>query len=403
MPFVYFYPKRDSDIYSPSVITDKSNQLKNSLSKTLSRYYPFAGRVRDRVSIDCNDEGVVLLEARIKCLLSEIIENPKAETLNLLFADDLQWKDSNLSSLLAVQISYFDCGGMAISVCISHKIGDGVTMVKFINDWATMTRNPSGELSPEFNAASMFPQGDLPIMPEFLLEEGNCFSKRFVFDGSKIAALKAMVADKVQNPTRVEVVTALLCKCAISASISNSGSPNPTLFIQALNLRNRMVPPLPENTMGNMASFFPVSTMGESKIELHDLVGQMKESMAQYCNTYVKKFRGEEWLSIYREFLKESRKLFIGGNQVLYTCSSWCRFPLYESDFGWGKPIWVTTASIVLKNTVLMMDTRSGDGIEVSVNLEEQDMAVFERDAELLGFASFNPSALELSSRASFR
>ena len=55
----------------------------------------------------------------------------------------------------------------------------------------------------------------------------------------------------------------------------------------------------------------------------------------------------------------------------------------------------MTIAGCVLKNTVVMMDTRSGDGIEVFVNLEEQDMAVFESDAELLGFASFNPSALD--------
>ncbi len=393
VPFVYFYPNQGSD--TPSFITDKANQLKNSLSKTLSRYYPFAGRVKDRLSIDCNDEGVVFLEARIKCMLSEILENPKAEALNLLFADDLQWKDSNLSSLLAIQISYFDCGGMAIGVCISHKIGDAATMVTFINDWATMTCNPDVELSPEFNLASMFPRGDLPTITEAVLKETKCLSKRYVIDTSKIAALKAMIADKVENPTRVEVVTALIYKCAISASRSNSESPNPTLFVQTVNLRNRMIPPLPENTMGNMASFFAVSTMEESEIELHGLVGQMKESMAHFCNTYVNKFRGEEWLLLIKEFLKESRKLFIGGNQVVYRCSSWCKFPLYEADFGWGKPIWVTIASCVLKNTVVMMDTRSGDGIEVFVNLEEQDMAVFESDAELLGFASFNPSALD--------
>ena len=388
VPIVYFYPK---------CCSDTSSQLKNSLSKTLSFYYPFAGRVRERVSIDCNDEGVVFLEARIKCMLSEILKNPKAETINLFFPDDLQWKDSKLRSLVAVQISYFDCGGMAIGVCLSHKVGDAATMASFINDWATMTRNPDGKLSPEFNLASMFPQGDLPILPEAVTKEGNSFSKRFVFDASKIAALKAIVGDKVKNPTRVEVVTALIYKCAISASRSSSGSTKPTLLLQTINMRRRVEPPLPENTMGNVASLFAVSTMeGESDIDLHGLVGQMKESMANFCNTYAKKFRGEEWLSTIKENLKESRKLFIGGNQVVYTSSSWCNFPLYEADFGWGKPIWVTVARCAINGAILLMDTRSGNGVEVFVTLEEQDMAVFERDAELLEFASSNPSALDL-------
>ena len=49
-------------------------------------------------------------------------------------------------------------------------------------------------------------------------------------------------------------------------------------------------------------------------------------------------------------------------------------------------------------HVIVMMDTRNGDGIEVFVDLEDEDMAVFERDAELLGYASFNPCALALRS-----
>ena len=258
---------------------------------------------------------------------------------------------------MAIQISYSDCGGMAIGVCMSHMIGDTATMVTFINDWATMTRNPDGELSPEFNLASMFRRGDLTIMPEVAPKVGNSFAKRFVFDASKIAALKAIVGDKVKNPTRVEVVTALIYKCAISASRSTSGSAKPTLLLLPVNMRKRTEPPLPENTMGNAASLFAVSTMeGESDIELHGLVGQMKETMARFCNSYVRKFRGEEWLSTIKEFWKELSKLFIGGNQVVYISSSWCRFPFYEADFGWGKPIWVTTASHVQKGACYRYD-----------------------------------------------
>lgn len=398
-PIVYFYPKEASASDHYPNFCDKSNQLKKSLSETLAIYYPFSGRIKDRVSIDCNDEGVIFVEARIKVQLSQILEQPKDEVLDLLFTDKLQWNDdSNLTVILAVQVSFFDCGGMAIGICMSHKVADTSTMINFINDWAAMTRDHKADqyVSPKFIAATVFPRGEIPLPPESVIEKGDCISKRFVFDASKVAALKTLVCDKVQNPTRVEVVTSFIHRCVISALKSNSGSlsnPN-TLLIQTVNMRARMVPPLPKSSVGSMVWYYAVSTAeDESVIELHELVTQMKERMAQFCGTYLEKF-GKEWPSIFLECMEESRKSFHIQNLVVYRCSSWCRFPIYEADFGWGKPIWVTIASCVLKNTIFLIDTRNGEGIEVYVNLEKQHMDMFERDPELLAFASLNPSVL---------
>ncbi|PRQ40011.1 putative salutaridinol 7-O-acetyltransferase [Rosa chinensis] len=397
-PVVYFYPKEESDSDHNPNFGDKSNQLKRSLSEILAKYYPFSGRIRDRVSIDCNDEGVIFVEARIKVKLSEILEHPKDEVLDLLFTDNLQWNDdSNLTVILAIQVSFFDCGGMAIGICMSHKVADTCTMINFINDWAAITRDHKADqyVSPEFIAATVFPQGEIPLLPQSVIEKGDYVSKRFVFAAPKVAALKAMVCDKVQNPSKVEVVTAFIHRCAISALKSNSGSLlNPsTLLIQTVNLRGRMVPPLPKSSVGSMVWFYAVPTAeDESVIELHDLVSQMKERMAHFCVTYAEKF-GKEWPLIFMECMKDSRKLFQKQNLVVYRCSSWCRFPVYEADFGWGKPIWVTIASCVMKNSIFLIDTRNGEGIEAHVNLEKQHMDVFARDAELLAFASLNPSA----------
>lgn len=40
------------------------------------------------------------------------------------------------------------------------------------------------------------------------------------------------------------------------------------------------------------------------------------------------------------------------------------------------------------KNVVILMSTKDGDGIEAWVNMVDEDMALFERDAELLSFVS---------------
>jgi shikimate O-hydroxycinnamoyltransferase len=71
---------------------------------------------------------VSFLVAKIKKNLSEILQNPTEKLLNSLFPNELQWKDMDWSdTLIAIQINDFSCGGMAISICMSHKIGDAAT------------------------------------------------------------------------------------------------------------------------------------------------------------------------------------------------------------------------------------------------------------------------------------
>ncbi|KAL5569953.1 hypothetical protein UlMin_026528 [Ulmus minor] len=376
IPIVYFYKSTTSS-------TVNISHLKISLSKTLARYYPFAGRLNDGVSMECKDEGIVFIEATISSNLTEILENPKYETLDSLFPDGLRWKDWTGGSCLAIQVSFFNCGGLAIAMCMSHKLADANTICQFFNTWAAMARVPVGRdesTLPELNAASIFPRGNMPgISGSAKFEKGNNVSKRFVFEASKIASLKAMVGEKVQTPTRVQVVTALIQKCAISASRRiNTGTSNPSIMIQSVNLRSRMVPPVPENCAGNMTWFFSIHTY---------------DGRNQAINTF-KRLRGEEGPLLIKELLKESKRVFQNENLVKYNYTSWCRFLFYEADFGWGKPIWVTNGGCVFKDTVMMMDTRNGDGIEAFVNLEKEEMELFENDMKLLGFASLNPSVI---------
>ncbi|KAK2651137.1 hypothetical protein Ddye_018626 [Dipteronia dyeriana] len=51
---IFFYEKAPKN----------SDQLKTSLSQTLSHYYPLAGQVKDHLSVDCNDNGVTFVEAQ---------------------------------------------------------------------------------------------------------------------------------------------------------------------------------------------------------------------------------------------------------------------------------------------------------------------------------------------------
>lgn len=60
IPIILFYPSQlDSNLDR----AQRSHQLKQSLSKLLTQFYPLAGRIIINSSVHCNDSGVPFLEA----------------------------------------------------------------------------------------------------------------------------------------------------------------------------------------------------------------------------------------------------------------------------------------------------------------------------------------------------
>lgn len=405
IPVALFYHPNESD--KQSIISN----LKNSLSEVLTRYYPFAGRLRDQLSIECNDEGVPFRVTEIKGEQSTILQNPNETLLRLLFPDKLPWKVTEYDeSIAAVQINFFSCGGLAITACVCHKMGDATTTLNFVNDWAAMTKEKGEALTqlslPLLNGGvSVFPHKDMPCFPEIVFGKGNksnAVCRRFVFPPSKINSLKEMVTSHgVQNPSRVEVITAWIYMRAVHALGLTFDK---TSFRQVVSLRRRMTPPLPNKSVGNMFWFLYMCTPGADKdeeIELHDLVAKTKANFADFCEVYPKKFGGED-----KDVAFISKCMNQGPSPLnkppgydeikdvhnLFIYTSWCGFPLYNADFGWGKPLWATTCGWFVSNGMLLTDTRDGRGVEVIVNMEEEDIVRFERDVELLQYATLNPS-----------
>lgn len=78
--------------------------------------------------------------------------------------------------------------------------------------------------------------------------------------------------------------------------------------------------------------------------------------------------------------MNELGNLYVRDDIDLYNYTSWCKFPLNEADFGWGKPTWISSAySSLIKNVAMLMDTKEGDGIEAWITLKKEEMDIFER------------------------
>ncbi|KAL7244456.1 hypothetical protein ACSBR1_016661 [Camellia fascicularis] len=87
--------------------------------------------------------------------------------------------------------------------------------------------------------------------------------------------------------------------------------------------------------------------------------------------------------------LKELGEVYSNERIDYFSCTSVCNGGIYEADFGWGRPVWVSLGGAedpLIMNLIFLMDIRSGGGIEAWVSLSEEEMDLFECDPELLEF-----------------
>ncbi|XP_021834177.1 BAHD acyltransferase At5g47980-like [Prunus avium] len=404
LPLLLFYPNNISDdvvnnIDRKSLFAERSKLLKTSLSEALTQFYPFAGEFEYNVSISCNDHGAGFIESQVNCPISKILENPDFEIIKHLLPTAIQSKQSEAGHLLLVQVNLFECGGLTIGVSISHKVADASMLSTFIKSCATIALGSASIASDqvllpaEFGvAATLFPPQDVFNSPQPIMEliKDNCITKRFVFDASKIAALKSKAASAaVPNPTRVEVVSALIWKCALQASRSNMGFIKPSSWTHAVNMRKISGLAMAENILGNFVSFCTAMTT-ESEVELESLVDKLRKGIEECKEKYSNGFSGEDAF----QTIEGLKNLRMKDSIETYGCISWCRFSFYQADFGWGKPSWVSFSSSESKNTTLLMDMSDGVGIEALLSLEVEHMAIIERNEDLLAYASLNPSVV---------
>ncbi|KAK1256722.1 Salutaridinol 7-O-acetyltransferase [Acorus gramineus] len=100
---VLFYPINGGDQSPPA---HRETVLKTSLSRLLTSFYPLAGRL-----------------------------------------------------LLHLQLTHFSCASSALGICFSHQIGDGSSWALLLKAWSASAHLGvvSPQLTPRFNAASIFP------------------------------------------------------------------------------------------------------------------------------------------------------------------------------------------------------------------------------------------------------
>ncbi|KAA8519003.1 hypothetical protein F0562_016223 [Nyssa sinensis] len=162
-------------------------------------------------------------------------------------------------------------------------------------------------------------------------------------------------------------------------------APKTTTFRMAVNCRHRVEPKLDPLYFGNAIQSIPtVASVGELlSRNLGWCADQLHRNVVAHDDATVR--RGvEDWES--------NPRLFPLGNfdGAMITMGSSPRFPMYDNDFGWGRPVAVRSGRAnKFDGKISAFPGSDGDGsIDLEVVLAPETMAGLETDRDFMAYVS---------------
>lgn len=424
----------------PLSSADLFSLLKLSLSRTLSHFPALAGRLQTdatgHVHIVCNDAGVDFFHAKAPHLSVAALLPPPDRDIPSEYRRFFQY-DNTLSyaghdkPLVAVQVTELN-DSVFVGCTVNHAVVDGTSFWNFFNTFAEMARGAKKiTRTPDFGrdtvldsaAVLAFPEGgpsatfsgDEPLRekifrfsreailkmkfrannstqkpelpgPEILGKQSNDGWGVNYKNNGKITPVKDEALLK-KNPTAE--ISSFQSLCAqLWRSVTRARNLNAnksTTFRMAVNCRHRLVPRLELLYFGNAIQSIPTAaTVGE--LLSNDLSwggDRLHKNVVAHDDATVR--RGvKEWES--------NPRLFPLGNfdGAMITMGSSPRFPMYDNDFGWGRPLAVRSGRAnKFDGKISAFPGPEGNGsVDLEVVLAPETMAVLENDLEFMQYVS---------------
>ncbi|KAI3809123.1 hypothetical protein L1987_25092 [Smallanthus sonchifolius] len=441
----HYIQKGNLFLQPPIAISDLLILLREGLSNVLTSFPPLAGGlVTDAdgyVYITCNDAGAQFVHANASHITVNDIVSPihVPEFVKSFFAfEGMVSYDGHFNPILAVQVTELD-DGVFIGFSVNHAVVDGTSLWNFINSFAEVcrgvklvTRQPcfsreSVLISP---AVLKVPAGG----PKVTFDEHAPLAERvFRFGRDSILKLKEMTNNKKRlncygngevnavevmgkqsnDPIKIsdEKVTALIGNWIRNAVVTRTQpgveissfqslcallwravtrarkfeNSKTTTFRMAVNCRHRLEPKLETFYFGNAIQSIPTyATAGD--VLSHDIrwcAEQLNKNVLAHDDKMVRRF-------VYN--WEQDPRCFPLGNfdGAMLTMGSSPRFPMFDNDFGWGKPVAVRSGRAnKFDGKISAFPGREGGGsVDLEVVLSPETMTELELDPEFMQYVS---------------
>ncbi|MCL7024898.1 hypothetical protein MKW94_026854 [Papaver nudicaule] len=402
------------------------DQLKHSLSITLTHFYPLSGRLVTTqqqdppfyaIYLDCSDDSVgaeFIHASAVELSMMDIltpIDVPRI--VQSFFAlEGAISHDGHTEPLLVVQVTEL-LDGIFVGCTFNHVVGDGTSYWKFFNSFAEITRKLRTTTSKEagdhhhFDCSishppitkRLFLEGheDTPLVnlpyshhKEFISrhEPPPLRERMFHFTAESIARLKAKANEECDGKhiqiSSFQALSALVWKSITRARNFPSGKK--TSCKLAINNRQRMNPPLSENYFGNC--IYAVSGTTTSGEVIKNGIGRtallLHEAVKEHAD---EKIRGlaDEWMK--KPVIFQAAQ-FVDDSTVMMGSSP--RFDMYGCNFGLGKAVAARSGyANKFDGKVSSYPGLTGTGsVMLEVCLPPETMSALESDEEFMDAVS---------------
>ncbi|KAJ8759645.1 hypothetical protein K2173_009292 [Erythroxylum novogranatense] len=373
------------------------------------------GRVVGNSHVDCIDEGVPLVEAKgSPCPWDTCAHASRSDAVDLFDHDNVAiglHSSVLLSEKMMIHVEKISESMVKPSCptpdhlrhCQLSSLDQ--VMVGVFPPWflfyprkSNITNTESNVSVPRFDTAKYFPPINvLGFDPSFEIVHGehNLLMRKYLFNAISLAVLQDRYTDKRtgtgdhRRPTRNLALTTFIWERFLAATQTKPAPDTVYVLRTPINLRSRMEPPLPRQYIGNFVYEPVVAVLDNKAMDSYSgtrVINQMRETIRSVDKGFVKRLEdGEEHLKI----MQDRAEALGSGKEVPLPITS-CLFPVYETDFGWGKPLSVSLGRWPYDNLVLLIPAKEADGIQVYLSLKKEDMFKFERDPEINALASPN-------------
>ncbi|KAE8722803.1 hypothetical protein F3Y22_tig00013565pilonHSYRG00004 [Hibiscus syriacus] len=414
----------------PSIPIDSLiSLLKQSLSKTLSFFPPLAGRLytdeKGYIYITCNDGGVEFHHARYTSRFIRDVIGPVhvPELVKEFFTfDKMVSYQGHYKPIMAVQFTELE-DGVFIGCSVNHAVIDGTSFWNFFNTLADICRKISNndnesieEIArrPDFSRDSVFISSAILKVPDggpkvtFNENEPLC-ERIFSFSRKAILELKANVngdfnaveiLGKQSNDNKYYTEMAPVSRTAVISSFQSLSAllwravtrarklpaSKTTTFRMAINCRHRLNPNMDPLYFGNAIQSIPTYALAG------DVTSRDIRWCAQQLNESVKAHDDETVLRFIHIWEKNPLCFPLGNlDGASLTMGSSPRFPMYDNDFGWGRPLAVRSGGAnKFDGKISAFPGREGNGsVDLEVVLAPETMAGIESDHEFMQYVTF--------------